>query len=259
MYASTERRNTFYAHLISMETKETLREAFFERIPKARPGSPVFQKLFELMYEAHLAARPGKKLLSVYASHDKSGEREAVYRERFFSDCDYTALDFWRDQFIFDGEPSVPDRHHMPFPDSTFDVVVTTKYMMEHISEPDKVVHEMSRVLKPGGEAFIIAAHIRRQHQAPYDYYRFTEFALDYLFRKAGFRDVKIIPTNGAFVTLSYYAYFLQRQTPMPKWLEKCFDFLYYWVVEPIGFFLDRFDNGYGRDLSLYYYVHAKK
>ncbi len=242
-----------------METKESLRKEFFKRIPKARPGSPVFQRLFDLMYDAHVAARPGKKLLSVYASHDKSGEREDLYREKFFNECEYTPLDFWHDQFIFNGIPSEPDRHHIPLPDKTFDVVVTTKYLMEHISEPEAVVREMYRVLKPGGEAFIIAAHIRRQHQAPYDYFRFTEFGLDYLFKKVGFKDVKIIATNGAFVTLTYYSYFFQRQTPMPYFIQRFFDFLYYWVVEPIGFFLDRFDSGYGRDLSLYFYVHAKK
>lgn len=211
------------------------------------------------MYDAHLSARSGKKLLSIYASHDKSGERESLYKERFFDECDYTPLDFWRDQFIFEGKPSEPDRHHIPLPDKTFDILVTTKYLLEHVSEPEKVVREMNRVLKPGGEAFIIAAHIRRQHQAPYDYYRFTEFALEYLFKKCGFTDVKITATNGAMITLTYYSYFFQRQTPMPKWLEKFFDLVYFWVIEPIGFFLDRFDKGYGRDLSLYFYIRAKK
>jgi SAM-dependent methyltransferase len=238
--------------------RKELEDAFYARIPKARRASPVFQKLFDLMYKAHLYS-VGKRVLSIYASHDKSGEREAVYREKFFNDCDYVPLDFWRDQFFLNDVPSEPDRHHMPFKNGEFDMLVTTKYLLEHISEPDKVIHEMARVLKPGGEAFVIAAHVRRQHQAPYDYFRFTEFALEYLFKKAGFKDVRIIATNGGFVTLTYYSYFLQRQTPMPKIVENFFDFIYYWVVEPVGFFLDRFDNGKGRDLSLYFYVHAKK
>ena len=30
-------------------------------------------------------------------------------------------------------------------------------------------------------------------------------------------------------------------------------------VAEPLSFWLDRFDNGYGRDLSLYFMVRAQR
>jgi len=241
-----------------MEAKETLRREFFERIPKARKINPVFRSLFEFMYEAHLAAKPGKRLLNIYASQDFSGNREEVYREKFFNECEYEAIDFWKDHFIYENQPP-NEPHSLPFPDQSFDVLVTTKYIMEHISEPEKVLREFYRVLKPGGEAFVTAALVRRQHQAPHDYYRFTEYALDYLFKKVGFREVKITATNGAMATLASYSYFFQRELNMPNFMERLLNQVYYWIIEPVGYFIDRFDNGYGRDLSLYFLVRAKK
>lgn len=241
-------------------TKEKLRKEFFARVPKARPGSPVFQAIFELMYAAHLKARPGTRLLNIYASHDFSGSREEVYREQFFSECAYEAVDFWEDRFIREGseKSAASARHTLPFPDAHFDAVVTTKYIFEHISEPARVARELRRVMRPGGEAFIVVPLVRRQHQKPHDYFRFTEFGIEHLFREAGFRDIEIKHSNGAMVTLTSYAYFFQRGISMPQWLEKSFDFIHYWAIEPIGFFLDRFDNGYGRDLTLYLLVRAK-
>ena len=151
------------------------------------------------------------------------------------------------------------EKHKIPFPDNSFDVVVATKFIMEHVSEPELVLRELHRILKPGGELFIIATHLRRQHQPPHDYYRFTEFAVQHLWKKVGFKEIEIHPTNGAMTTLAYYIYFFQRQTPMPKFLEKFFDWLQYWTIEPFLYWLDRFDNGYGRDLSMYFWTRAKK
>ncbi len=241
-----------------METKESLKKEFFTRVPKAREANPVFRKIFEFMYQAHEAARPGTRALNIFSSQDFSGNREEVYREKFFNECEYEAVDFWEDKFVLNEQKDI-EKHTLPFPDNHFDVLVTTKVIMEHISEPERAIREFSRILKPGGQAFIIAPLVRRQHQKPYDYFRYTEFALQHLFKKAGFKEIILTPTNGGVVTLSAYAYFFQREIPMPKFLVKFFDWFHSWIIEPVAFYLDRFDNGYGRDLSLYFLVHAKK
>ena len=240
------------------EKQEELRREFYQRIPKARKINPVFEALFKFMYRAHLKARPGTHLLNIYASADFSGNREEVYREKFFNECEYDAVDFWKNQFIYNNQPTT-EPHTLPFPDQNFDIVVTTKYIMEHVSEPQKVVSEFYRVLKPGGEAFVTAALIRRQHQAPYDYFRYTEYALEHLFKKAGFDELKITHTGGAMATFGSYAYFFQRGLNIPRPLEIFFNQVHYFIIEPIFYFLDRFDNGYGRDFSQYFLVHAKK
>ena len=240
------------------ETRESLEREFFTRIPKARKSNPMWRAIFHLMYKAHQAARPGKKLLNIYSSWDLSGNREGVYQEKFFNECDYETIDYKEDGFVDEKNPHKKNRHLLPFPDAHFDIVVTTKYIMEHISEPETVVREIRRVLKPGGQAFLVAAHVRRQHQAPYDFFRYTEYGLRHLFQKAGFSSVEITPSNGCMVTLAEYAYFLQRGLNIPKWLERTMDKADYWIIQPVAFFLDRFDNGYGRDMALYFLVHAK-
>jgi SAM-dependent methyltransferase len=42
------------------------------------------------------------------------------------------------------------DLEDLTFPDETFDVFITQD-VLEHVFHPDRVLHEISRVLKPGG------------------------------------------------------------------------------------------------------------
>ena len=240
-----------------IKPRHILEKEFFTRIPKARKINPQYRGFFDLMYDAHCAARPGTRVLNVYASWDLSGDRERVYREQFFDECEYETIDFKEDRFVYAGNEN-ENPHALPFPDKRFDAIVTTKYIFEHISEPKKVVQEFQRVLRPGGEVFTIVAHVRRQHQAPWDYYRYTEYILEKLFREAGFRQVRITPTNGFLATAASYAYFFQRGLSTPKFIERVFDWMHYWVIEPVLYTLDRLDNGYGKDMTMYFLVRAK-
>jgi len=246
-----------------MKTKGELEKAYFSRVPNARKINPVYRAIFEFMYEAHCLSKPGTLLLNVYASHDFSGNREAVYREEFFKESVYHGVDFWKDKFLPEGQTEASltstKRHTLPYPDKHFDILVTTKFVLEHVSEPEVVLKEFYRVLKPGGTAFIVMTHLRRQHQNPHDYFRFTEFAADYLLKKVGFAVESIKPTNGYFTVVGMYAYFFQRGLGAPKIIEKTFDLIHYAIIEPVCFFLDRLDNGYGRDLSIYFLARVKK
>jgi len=242
----------------SIAHKKTLADEFFKRVPKARRIDPFFNSIFEFMYEVRLLSGKGKKVLNIFKSDDMSGGREEVYKTYFLNECELSGIDFTRDAFLLDGKEMSP-RHTLPYADNSFDVVVTTKYIMEHISEPYDVVKEIYRVLKPGGEAFLVAGHVRRQHQAPYDYFRYTEYALAHLMQKAGFASYEIKPTDGALYSLVMYSYFFQRIMPFPKFIERFFDGLYYYIKQPVYFFFHRFDKGRGRDLSSYFTVRAKK
>jgi SAM-dependent methyltransferase len=65
----------------------------------------------------------------------------------------------------------------LPFGDSTFDTIIISD-VLEHIAQPDLLWSEMARILKPFGKILVSVPFLYRIHEAPYDYYRYTEFAL---------------------------------------------------------------------------------
>ncbi|MDB4476503.1 class I SAM-dependent methyltransferase, partial [bacterium] len=75
---------------------------------------------------------------------------------------------------------------NVPIEDDFADLVCSF-HVLEHTYEPRKVLSEMSRVLKPGGEAFLTVPFLWEEHEQPYDFYRFTQFALINLMKDAGF------------------------------------------------------------------------
>lgn len=50
------------------------------------------------------------------------------------------------------------DAHRLPFPDGSFDRVICSE-VLEHVPDPDQVLSEISRILKPGG---LFAASVPR-------------------------------------------------------------------------------------------------
>jgi SAM-dependent methyltransferase len=64
-----------------------------------------------------------------------------------------------------------------PFKDNVFDTAILSD-VLEHIADPARMVSEISRILKPGGILFLNVPFYYCLHEIPYDYYRYTEFAL---------------------------------------------------------------------------------
>lgn len=74
------------------------------------------------------------------------------------------------------------DGRSIPFPDATFDTVLCTE-VMEHSPEPSALIAEIKRVLKPGGRLIATVPFSARVHYAPYDFYRFSRYALQGMFK----------------------------------------------------------------------------
>ncbi len=77
----------------------------------------------------------------------------------------------------------VGDAHCLPFNADTFDYVWCSA-VLEHVPHPGRVALEISRVLKPGGWAFVQVPFLENVHGWPDDYDRFTLQGLRVLFRE---------------------------------------------------------------------------
>ena len=104
---------------------------------------------------------------------------------------DYTRLD------------AINTLERLPFADNTFDAAVCTQ-VLEHLAEPEAVLREIQRVLKPGGILVLVAPQSWHEHQIPHDYFRYTSFGLRHLLGKAGYQVDTMIPLGGYFWYLSF-------------------------------------------------------
>ncbi|MDB5377244.1 MAG: Methyltransferase domain protein [Rubritepida sp.] len=76
----------------------------------------------------------------------------------------------------------VCDAHDLPFADASFDAVFAES-VLEHVCDPQRVVAEMTRVLKPGGFVFAVTPFLQPVHMGAYDFTRFTYLGHRRLFR----------------------------------------------------------------------------
>jgi len=77
----------------------------------------------------------------------------------------------------------------MPLPDEAFDTILSTS-VLEHVSRPDVAFDEIARILAPGGTAIIAVPFLYPIHEDPFDFYRYTKFALE---EKCASRGLEII------------------------------------------------------------------
>ena len=79
----------------------------------------------------------------------------------------------------------------LPLKDSSVDIVFLTE-VLEHIPNPELLISEIYRILKPSGYCLGSVPFLHPIHSAPYDFHRYTNFALDTLFRENNFKDIEI-------------------------------------------------------------------
>jgi SAM-dependent methyltransferase len=107
----------------------------------------------------------------------------------------------------------------LPYSDDSFDVVFCTQ-VLEHLEDPTAAVAEMSRVLAPGGVAFVSTHGVFLFHPAPAhsdrDYWRWTHAGLGKLFREAGdWDDIQVQPNGNLVACVAYLlCQFLGRPLP---------------------------------------------
>jgi SAM-dependent methyltransferase len=104
----------------------------------------------------------------------------------------YTGIDLESSALYGTVKPDLTwDGARIPVDDQTADWVMATEFL-EHYSEPDTVLREIVRVLKPGGQLFATVPFIWNLHEIPYDEYRYTPYSMERLLTNAGFSDITI-------------------------------------------------------------------
>jgi SAM-dependent methyltransferase len=110
--------------------------------------------------------------------------------------------------------------YDIPVADATFDTALMTE-VLEHLEEPLDALREAHRLLAPGGKLILTAPMMWPLHEEPRDFYRYTPHGLRYLFGKAGFVDVEVIPLAGQWTTIAQLGGYVLRRSPL-------------WRVQPI-------------------------
>ena len=70
----------------------------------------------------------------------------------------------------------------LPFKSNTFDAVFSLN-VLEHVIDPFESASEIMRVLKPGGELYVVAPFLQPFHGYPNHYYNMSSKGLDNLFK----------------------------------------------------------------------------
>lgn len=116
------------------------------------------------------------------------------------------------------------DGKTIPFPDHHFDSVFSSE-VLEHVFNPDEILPEIRRVMKPGAHLLLTCPFYWPEHEQPYDYARYTSFGLKHLMEKNGFEVVHYEKTGSFFETIlqgfiTYLFFFIPHR---PRVLEVLF------------------------------------
>jgi len=95
---------------------------------------------------------------------------------------------------------SIEDIH---LPDGSYNAIFAVE-VLEHVENVHAALANCRRILATGGMLFVSVPFMLPIHDAPYDYYRFTEHGLRRLFSE--FANVAILPRNGYFESCAVVA-----------------------------------------------------
>ena len=123
------------------------------------------------------------------------GAGNQPYRSLFDKTNIYVAVDIDSSNKQLD---IVADNSTLPFTDNRFDFILCTQ-VLEHVSEPQKLMNEVSRVMNEKAIFLLTCPMNWELHEKPYDYFRYTFYGIKYLADQAGLELVESKEQGGAF------------------------------------------------------------
>lgn len=163
-----------------------------------------------------------------------------------FSTKNYIGVD------LFERAGVQADITHLPFLQSIADVVILTE-VLEHMSDPSKVLQEIRRVLKPEGFLVLTIPLLMGEHDYV-DYYRWTTSGIQKLLTESGFKITLFKKRGAIFSSIGMIMYHIPISmfgglTGKMNWLIRIIHYLMipFFIVMPwilsLFDFLDRQRN----------------
>lgn len=125
---------------------------------------------------------------------------EMPYRDWLLHHADsYTGVDWSSSLHEMKADIVADMNEPLPIESEMADTVISLS-VMEHLREPQIMLNEAYRILKPAGSIVLQVPFMWWVHEAPYDYFRYTRYGLQYMFEKAGFKEINVYPQTGFWV-----------------------------------------------------------
>jgi SAM-dependent methyltransferase len=190
------------------------------------------------------------------------GAGEAPYKEFFLGHAKrYFAVD-WSDSIHQTNSDMTADLNGpLPITTAIADTVIALS-VLEHLREPQVMLCEAFRILKPGGHLLIQVPWQWQLHEVPHDYFRYTPFGLRYILEKAGFVNIEVEAQAGFFTMLvlkiNYFSCRLVHGPVFQRKMTKALLTPFWFCGQLIAPWLDRFESNWERE-STGYFVTARK
>lgn len=187
---------------------------------------------------------------------------EQPHKDFFLQHADsYVGVDWWEGDGARRPEIIADLNQRLDIPSEAADSVVSLS-VLEHLCEPQAMLNEAFRILKPGGAMILQVPWQWWIHEAPHDYFRYTPYALRYMFGKAGFERVQVEAQCGFFTTwIVKFNYFTNRAITGPKPIRrflKMFLVPFWYAGQVLAPYLDRLDKNWELETQGYFVLAFK-
>ena len=152
----------------------------------------------------------------------------------------------------------VADAMNMPIKEKSYDMVIC-QAVLEHISNPQKAIAEIKRVLKPNGILYCTIPFLQGYHADPYDYQRLTLKGGELLLKD--FKIIKKGVSSGPFSSISWIIRDLFTFGNKNTLIYNATRMISSLIVLPLSFIDLIFPrvSSFTRNASEYYYLAQKK
>ena len=190
------------------------------------------------------------------------GSGESPYKNFFLQYADeYIAVDWASSYHNVKVDIEADLNKSLPVETEVADTVVSLM-VLEHLCEPQIMLNEAYRILKPGGAIVLQVPWQWRIHEAPYDYFRYTPYGLEYMLKKAGYKSIEVRAQSGFFTMwvtkFNYFSLRLIRGPRLAKFTVKLALAPIWFIGQIISPWLDKLDKNWAAEAGAYFVTAFK-